>query len=213
MYQYILFDLDGTLTESGEGIINSAKYALAKMGIGDYDETCLLRFIGPPLQESFRTLIGLSEQDTDLAIKYYREYYQEKGWCENRVYDGIEDLLKQLKDMQKTLIVATSKPEDMARKILQYFHLDSYFTYIAGASNGPERIKKEDVIRYALSVCKISNLSSAVMVGDRSQDVNGAKAVGLDCIGVLYGYGGREELKQAGAKNIAVPVQDVFNYV
>lgn len=213
MYQYILFDLDGTLTESGEGIINSAKYALAKMGIRDYDESCLSRFIGPPLQESFRTLIGLSEQDTDLAIKYYREYYQEKGWCENRVYDGIEGLLKQLKDMHKTLIVATSKPEDMARKILQYFHLDSYFTYIAGASNGPERVKKEDVIRYALSVCKISDLSLAVMVGDRSQDVNGAKAVGMDCIGVLYGYGDWEELEQAGAKNIAVTAPDVFNYV
>ena len=212
-YQYILFDLDGTLTDPGLGITNSVMYALKKFGIDIPDRAALYKFIGPPLQESFEKYYGFSNEKSELAIQYYREYFKVSGLYENEVYDGIEELLKNLKAQNKSVILATSKPEVFAVEILKHFQLDKYFDFIAGATMDETRVKKADVISYALNSCKISDLSSAIMIGDREHDILGAKQIGLDSIGVLFGYGSREELEAAGATYIASNVADILKYI
>lgn len=213
MYQYILFDLDGTLTDPGLGITNSVMYALKKFGIDIPDRAALYKFIGPPLQESFEKYYGFSNEKSELAIQYYREYFKVSGLYENEVYDGIEELLKNLKAQNKSVILATSKPEVFAVEILKHFQLDKYFDFIAGATMDETRVKKADVISYALDSCKISDLSAAIMIGDREHDILGAKQIGLDSIGVLFGYGSREELEAAGATYIASNVADILKYI
>lgn len=203
MYKYILFDLDGTLTDPGIGITNSVMYALKKFNIEVADRASLYKFIGPPLLDSFENYYGMSKEESQQALQYYREYFKPQGLYENEVYDGIEQVLMTLKEQGKTLIVATSKPEEFAIEILKHFHLDQYFDFIAGATMDEKRVRKADVIAYALESCGITELASAIMVGDREHDVLGAKQVGLDSIGVLYGYGDYKELKNAGATYIA----------
>ena len=192
MYHTILFVLDGTLTDSGPGITNSVAYALKKWNIEEKDINVLRKFVGPPLDASFAKYYGFSKEKCVQAIQYYREYYLTKGIYENRVYDGMEELLKWLRDTGRRAIVATSKPEPSAIHVLEYFHMDSYFDIIAGATMDGSRVEKSDVIRYALDRAGIRDLSGVVMVGDRENDIQGAKANGLDSIGVLYGYGSRE---------------------
>lgn len=209
MYHTILFDLDGTLTDSGPGITNSVAYALKKWDIIENDINILKKFVGPPLDASFAKYYGFSKEKCVQAIQYYREYYLTKGIYENRVYDGMEELLKWLRDTGRRAIVATSKPEPSAIHVLEYFHIDSYFDIIAGATMDGSRVEKSDVIRYALDRAGIRDLSGVVMVGDRENDIQGAKANGLDSIGVLYGYGSREELEEAGAMQIAETVEDL----
>ena len=206
MYRTILFDLDGTLTDSGIGITNSVAYALKKWNITEKDRTALNKFVGPPLAQSFAKYYGFSPKECEKAIEYYREYYHERGIYENRVYEGIEDLLIWLQDTGRRAIVATSKPEPSAIHVLEHFHLASYFDIIAGATMDGSRVEKGDVIRYALELADLRELSGAVMVGDRENDIQGARENGLDSIGVLYGYGSREELSQAGAMQIAESV-------
>ncbi|WP_238902478.1 HAD family hydrolase [Clostridium sp. YIM B02506] len=210
-YKYVLFDLDGTITDSGVGIINSIVYALKKYGIEIEDKGQLNKFVGPPLGDSFEKYYGFSKEKAIEAVDYYREYYKEKGLFENLVYDGFEDLVKTLKDENKELIVATSKPEIFAKQILDHFNLSKYFTYIAGSTLDGTRVKKGDVIRYALESCEIKDLSQVIMIGDREHDVIGAKQVGIKSIGVLYGYGDREELEGAGADFIAENVMDILD--
>lgn len=208
-YHTILFDLDGTLTDPGIGITNSVWHALKKYNISVEERKELYCFIGPPLIDSFVKYYGFSEDQAREAVAYYREYFADKGKFENEVYDGVETMLKQLKEAGKKLIVATSKPEVFAKQILDYFGLTQYFDFVAGATLDETRVKKAEVIAYALESCGITELSDAVMVGDREHDVIGAKTVGLDCIGVLFGYGSREELEQAGADYIAETVEDI----
>jgi phosphoglycolate phosphatase len=210
MYQTILFDLDGTLTDPGIGITNSAAYALEKFGIQVDDRRELYKWIGPPLQDSFTQFCGFSKEDTKRAVVYYREYYKERGIYENRLYDGIEKMLKTLFDAGKTLLVATSKPELFAVQILEYFQIRQYFAYVAGATMDGTRSKKEDVIACALQAAGISDRSRTVMVGDREYDVAGAKKAGLSSIGVLYGYGSRRELADAGADALAEQPVDII---
>ena len=212
MYQNILFDLDGTLTNSAEGITNSVVYALKKWNIKVEDKRELYKFIGPPLTDSLKKYYQFSEEESKRAVEYYREYFSVKGLYENEVYDGISDLLAELKRRNKTLILATSKPEEYAVRILKYFHLYDYFDFVAGASMDGTRSTKGDVIRYALESCRICDVSSSVMVGDREYDVLGAKRAGMDSIGVLYGFGNYEELKQAGAVYLAETVEDVLKF-
>ena len=209
MYHTILFDLVGTLTDSGPGITNSVAYALKKWNIEEKDINVLRKFVGPPLDASFAKYYGFSKEKCVQAIQYYREYYLTKGIYENQVYDGMEELLKWLRDTGRRAIVATSKPEPSAIHVLEYFHMDSYFDIIAGATMDGSRVEKSDVIRYALDRAGIRDLSGVVMVGDRENDIQGAKANGLDSIGVLYGYGSREELEEAGAMQIAETVEDL----
>ena len=193
MYDYLLFDLDGTLTDPGEGITNSVIYALKKWGIEVKDRRELYPFIGPPLSASFSKYYGFSESDSLKCVEYYREYFRDKGIFENRVYSGIPELLETLQRSGKRLVLATSKPELFAKRILEHFDLTRYFFFVAGASMDESRNKKADVIRYALKELGEPERDRVVMIGDREQDVTGAKLNGLDSIGVLYGYGDREE--------------------
>ena len=213
MYQNILFDLDGTLTDPGMGITNSVMYALKKFKIDVEDRTSLYRFIGPPLKGSFEEFYGFSEEQSELAVQYYREYFKKQGMLENEVYDGIPELLKQLREKNKTLIVATSKPEPFTLEIIRHFQLLDYFNFVAGATMDDTRNKKSDIIRYALESCHITDKSTAVMIGDRKHDIIGAKENGLDSIGVLFGYGDYEELTAAGATYIAETPMSVFQFV
>lgn len=208
-YEYLLFDLDGTLTDPGTGITNSVMYALRGMGIEPPPREALYPFIGPPLDESFREFYGITGDDTRRAIALYREYFREKGIFENRVYDGIPELLAALRDRGHTLLVATSKPEPFAERILRHFQLDGYFSYICGCTLEETRTKKAEVIEWALRRASITP-SEALMIGDRRHDVEGARACGLPCMGVLYGYGSRAELETAEAHMIAETVSDVL---
>ncbi len=205
-YQYILFDLDGTLTDPGVGITRSVQYALEKFNMKVSDLTSLYCFIGPPLIDSFMTFYQLSKEDATLAINYYREYFSVKGMFENEVYDQIVDMLAELKRRDMKVILATSKPEFFAKQILDYFHLTPYFDFVAGSTMDETRNKKADVIQYALDTCQITQKEKVLMVGDREHDVIGAKTCGIDCVGVLYGYGNREELEAAGATYIVPSV-------
>ena len=201
---HILFDLDGTLTDPGLGITNSVAHALAHFGIAVVDRTELYRFIGPPLIDSFMEYYGFTEEQAQEAVKVYREYFADRGWAENTVYEGIETLLAELTAAGKTLLVATSKPQVFAERILHHFGLARYFTHICGvALQAPRGYSKADVIREALDRAGVTDLNSAIMVGDRHHDIDGAKTVGLDSIGVLYGYGDRAEHEIAGADAIA----------
>jgi phosphoglycolate phosphatase len=208
-YKYILFDLDGTITDPGLGIINSVIYALEKFGITVVDRNDLKKFIGPPLWDSFERYYRLSKKEAERAVLYYREYYSEKGIFENYVYEGIADLLKDMKINNKVLIVATSKPEIYAKQILVCFDLAKYFYFVAGGTLDGTRVKKDDVISYALGVCHIDHLDKVLMIGDREHDIFGAKNVGIDSMGVLFGYGDRDELEKAGATYIAETVSSI----
>jgi phosphoglycolate phosphatase len=209
-YEFILFDLDGTLTDSSEGITRSVAHALESMGISVPDLDALCKFIGPPLQESFKQFYGLSESESLTAIKLYREHhFNEGGLFENVVYDGIRELLERLKTQGKTLIVATSKPRPYAESILEHFGLSQYFDFISGSELDGSRVDKAEVIDHALKRCGISDISKAIMVGDRRFDVSGARSNGLNCIGVLYGFGSREELEAAGADYIVETVSEL----
>ncbi|MDT9493874.1 HAD family hydrolase [Streptococcus mutans] len=209
MYQTILFDLDGTLTNPALGITNSLAYALEKFNIEVTDKKELYRFIGPPLQDSFENFYHFSKEDSLKAVDFYRDYFRHKGLYENEVYQGIPDLLERLKAQGKKLLVATSKPERFARQILKHFELFDYFDLVAGASMDGSRRLKGDVIAHALTSAQIADPSSAIMIGDRKHDIIGAKENNLDAIGVLYGFGNREELKKAGATYIATNVEEL----
>ena len=213
MYKYVLFDLDGTLTDPGLGITNSVMYALKKFNIEVEDRTSLYKFIGPPLKESYAKYYHFSDEESTRAVTYYREYFSVKGIYENVLYDGIAELLEKIKDSGRKVVLATSKPEEFAVEILRYFHIDHYFDFVAGSTMDGTRVRKADVIAYALESHGITDLSLAVMVGDREHDILGAKEIGLDSIGVLYGYGSREELENAGATYIAEHVADIMNFI
>lgn len=208
-YDVVLFDLDGTLTDSSVGIINSIIYALDKYGISAEDKTVLRKFLGPPLHESFKEYFCFDDEKSMEAVKYYREYFSTKGLLENRVYDGIPELLQNLNDNGKRLIVATSKPQVFTDTIIKHFALDKYFEFVAGSNMDGTRSKKAEVIEYALNKCLITDKSNVVMVGDRKHDIIGANAVGIDSIGVEYGYGDYDELKSAGATYIAKTVDEL----
>lgn len=194
--------LTAPLPSSGEGIINSAVYALKKFGI-EPEISTMTKFLGPPLKDSFRDFYGFDDEKCELAVKYYREYYTTKGIFENRVYEGVEDCLRMLWEAGFHLAVATSKPQVFAVKILEHFHLAQYFDYIGGAELDGSRSVKAEVIVHTLKNCGVNDRSQVIMAGDRQHDVLGAKALGIDCIGMLYGYGTREELSKAGAVYIA----------
>ena len=208
MRKYLLFDLDGTLTDPSIGITNSVMYALRKFGIEENNREKLYSFIGPPLYDSFREKYSMSHDDANLAVAYYREYFAPTGLYENTVYDGVYDLLSKLKDSDRKLVLATSKPEKFACEILKHFALDGFFDSVVGATMDEKRNKKEDVIAFALEKMNIDP-SDAVMIGDRCYDVLGGRAFGLLTVGVLYGFGGEKELTDAKADYIAATVDDL----
>lgn len=208
-YKYILLDLDGTIIDSSEGITNSIMYALEKYDIKVSDKKELYKFIGPPVIESFQKYYGFSKEQAKTAVAHYRKHHKEIGIFENTLYPGIVDLIKSLKDDNRTLVIATSKPEVYAEQILERYDIAKFFTYIAGSNLDGTRLTKSEVMKYAVESSNIEDFSKAVMVGDREYDILSSKDMGIASIGVLYGFGSREELEKAGADFIAESVEDV----
>ena len=206
-YKYVLFDLDGTLTDPKIGITKSVAYALESYGIHVEDLDTLCKFIGPPLKDSFMNYYGFSEEKAVEAVEKYREYFKPYGVYENKVYDGVDKLLSELVNCGKKVVLATSKPTVFAKVILEHFDLMKYFTCVMGSELDGSRVKKAEVVEEALRQTGVTDLSEAVMIGDREHDIIGAKTNGLDCIGVLYGYGDRAEHEAAGADYIVESVE------
>lgn len=209
-FNYIFFDLDGTLTDSGIGIISSVKYALKKYGIEEENSDKLKRFIGPPLTDSFMEYYGFDLCRAKEAVEYYREYYSEKGMYENELYSGIKELLAGLKEKSKIVLLTTSKPKFYAEKILKYFGIEGYFDFVIGSNLDGTLSDKKEIIDEALKISGTElKKESVVMVGDRKFDIEGANYNGIKSIAVLYGYGSYEELEKAGADYKAASVEEI----
>ena len=192
----ILFDLDGTLTDPAEGITKAVEAALNHYGITVADRAALHKFIGPPLDESFPEFYGFDAARTAEATEVFRAYFDRQGWRENIPYPGVEDMLRDLRAAGKRLLVAPPKPEVFALRIMEHFGLAQYFDHICGAPmDNQEGAKKAAVIRDALRRAGVEDLSTAVMVGDRRHDIDGARQAGLEAVGVLWGYGDLQELE------------------
>ena len=211
-FTHILFDLDGTLTDPGLGITNSVMHALEHFGIRTEDRSTLYKYIGPPLFDSFREFHGFSDDDARIAIDVYREYFSVTGLFENELIPGIPELLAELRSAGKTLMVATSKPEDFSLRILEHFDLLQYFDFVAGSCMDETRTQKWEVIQWALEHCDCPR-EQILMIGDRHHDVEGAARCGLPCLGVLFGYGSREELLGAGAAALAASPAEIGEFI
>ena len=208
-YKLVAFDLDGTLTNPERGLIASFSYALSKMGIDFGDKESLKRFIGPPLYDEWQRCYGFTPEESSKALLIFREYFSVYGWWDNEIYPGISELLTGLKACGKTVILATSKPEIFAKKILDLFDISRYFDFIGGASTDKTRDKKWEVLEYALDSVNAPDRSECVLVGDRMYDAEGARMCGIDSLGVLYGHGSRDEVLGAGFTAVAETVSDV----
>ena len=202
-YSEIFFDLDGTLTDPFEGITKSVEHSLKYFNITVADRNELKCFIGPPLWESYMKYYGLTKEEADEAVKRYREYFSVTGLFENEVYEGIHTLLQELKDKGLRLSVATSKPAVFSQKILDRFDLSKYFDFLSGSELDGARVKKADVIEYAIENLGITDRGSILMIGDRLHDIEGARKCGVDACGVLWGYGDRAEHTACKADYIA----------
>ena len=209
MYEIVLFDLDGTLTDPKVGITLSVQYALSKMGIQEEDPDTLTPFIGPPLLGSFKERYHMNDEEAIQAIWYYRERFSTTGLYENKVYLGIRELLATLKKQGRKLIVATSKPTEFSIQILEHFDLKQFFTSIVGSNLDGSRTEKGDVIEFALAGENISDFSKVVMIGDRKYDIIGAKNNNIDVIAVAYGYGSFQELVDADPNYIVSSVGEL----
>ena len=197
-YKAILFDLDGTLTESGIGITKSVQLALEKMGKPEPDLDKLKVFVGPPLKEQFMTYAGFTEEEAEEAIAHFRSRYHVTGIYENAVYEGIEEMLGALKGAGYVLAVASSKPERLVNQVLEHFHLEHYFTETVGSEMDGVRSRKSEVVEEALlRLGMTEDRDSVLMVGDKEHDVFGAREMGLECAAVTWGYGTAEELEAA----------------
>jgi len=206
---FLFFDLDGTLTDPMVGITKSVRYALKHFNIEVESLHQLTKFIGPPLKDAFMEYYGFSESDALICVEKYRERFKEKGIFENKIYDGIEQLLLLLKENNKKIYLATSKPEVFAEKILNYFNITKYFDFVGGATFDLTRDKKTDVINYVLKENNIKQRNKVVMIGDRKYDIMAAKYCGISSIGVLYGYGNIEEITQCSPDYIVKDVNEL----
>ncbi len=202
-YDTIAFDLDGTLTNPERGLVAGFRYAFDKLGIKYESLESLKRFIGPPLFDEWKKCFGLSDGECNEALRVFREFYDVYGWRENDLYNGVSEMLAKLKASGKTLVVATSKPERVANKVLTLFDLAKYFDFISTATIDKKRDKKCEVLDYALKSVRSPEKSGCILVGDRIFDAEGARLVGIDSLGVLYGHGSREEILGAGFTLIA----------
>ncbi|EJR55273.1 HAD hydrolase, family IA [Bacillus cereus VD107] len=212
MYTTFLFDLDGTLTDPKEGIINSVLYALEKMGIEEVNISGLDSFIGPPIQQSFAERYNMSEIEIEQAVFYFREYLKKSGLLENKIYDGIPTLLQELKDAGNRLFVATSKPTVFAKQVIEHFQLTLFFEEIVGSNLDGTRIKKEKIIAHILQTNEELKKEEIVMIGDRKHDIIGANNNEIASIGVLYGYGSEKELSEARATYIVKDVEELQSF-
>ncbi len=199
LYDTLLFDLDGTVTDSAPGVMNSFHHALTAFGIEPASHEELKQVVGPPLRTSFTVTYGVPMERYDEIMRYYLEYYLPKGIYENSVYPGVEELLCRCKRAGLRLVVASSKWQKGVDIVMNHFGLDKYFDFMAGSEVSQGRVEKADVIRYILDTLPVTDLARTLMVGDRKYDVEGAAAFGIKTAGVLWGYGTREELETAGA--------------
>jgi phosphoglycolate phosphatase len=211
-FTQIIFDLDGTLSDPHRGIRNSLEYALDKLGIEARIERNYSGFIGPPLHEGFQNLFGLSVEDTERAVYYFREYYGTKGLYENKLYAGIRELLKRIKEQGFGIHLATSKLEKYAIKVLEYHTIHDYFTVISGAAYKGKGAEKSALIKKILEKTEI-NREHFLMVGDKKYDVLGAKKTGVKSLGVLYGFGSKDELEKAGVDYLVNTVDELTNFL
>jgi len=209
-FTHIIFDLDGTLTDNTQGIINSLKYALKKMHIEEYPENLLDGFIGPPLQWGFKELFGLNEQNTKLAVEYFREYYGENGWHQNVPYDGILEMIAELDRLGKKMYIATSKLEKFALQIMQHFEMDKYIIQLKGADYHANKATKMQLISDILTSNQITPSKEIVMVGDTLYDIEGGKENEISTIAVNYGFGKEDELKAANPDFFAEDVEELY---
>ena len=210
MYQFVLFDLDGTLTDPREGITKSVQYALDKMGIHEADLTALEHFIGPPLYDEFSRCYGFSDAQAKAAVEAYREWFSVVGWKKNILFEEVPDLLRQLKQAGRQIAIASSKPTVFVEKILHLFGIYDYFDAVSGASLDGKIGTKAQVVSQALRMLHAVP-GQSVLVGDRFHDVDGARENGIPCIGVTFGFGGRDELLRAGAASIADSIQSLLS--
>ncbi len=211
-YQYCFLDLDGTLTDPAIGITNSVMYALAKYDIHVTDRTELYKFIGPPLDYSFKNFYGFTEDEAVQAVKYYREYFSVTGLFENQVYDGIPAMLEKLKEKGTKICLATSKPYEFSIRILKHFDLYKYFDFFGAATMDGSISKKEDVISHLISEIGDIDKDTILMVGDRHHDIDGAKANELKSAGVLWGFGSEEELRTTGADYLISRPEEILGF-
>lgn len=210
-YEFILFDLDGTLTDAGPGILNCIEYALTDQGIELPERSNMRTFLGPPLAVTFREHFNMSDVQIAQAIEKYRERYHDVGMFENSVYDGVPELLQSLQASGIRMATATSKPEYSATRILQHYELDQYFEFIGASSLDGSRDSKASVIKHTLATTGAHpTKDSMIMVGDRHHDVDGAREHGINTIGVLWGYGDQDELSSAGATEIVHTPQELL---
>ncbi|MBP5453258.1 MAG: HAD hydrolase-like protein [Lachnospiraceae bacterium] len=212
MYDYVFFDLDGTLSDSFEGVSKGIQIALKSVGIEE-DRSNMRKCMGPPIGYSFKTFWHLSDEEVEKATAAYREYYNKIGLFENTPYEGIKDVLIKIKESGRKLAVTTSKPEKFTIPILDKFGMNGIFDVIAAATLDGKRTTKTDVLEYALEAFGNPDKSKVVLIGDTKFDAEGAKNVGIDCIGVLYGFGTKESLLEAGVKDIAPTVQEIYNHI
>ncbi len=207
-YKTIAFDLDGTLTDPESGLTSGFAYALSKIGIDYGDKKSLKRFIGPPLKAEFIAVYGMTDEVAEETVRLFREYFSVYGWWDNKLYAGVSKMLETLRGRGKKIILATSKPEIFAKKILRLFNIEKYFDFIGGATLDHTRVEKSQVLEYSLRASSAEKEDS-ILVGDRKFDAEGAHAVGIDSLGVLYGYGTREEIENCGFTYIANTVERV----
>lgn len=213
MYKTVLFDLDGTITDSEPGIIACVQHALRQFGIEVEDPKTLRPFIGPPLRDSFREYFQMTPEEAEQATEFYRQRYAPIGKFECSVYPGIPQLLRRLHETGRTVILATSKPEGFAREILEHFDLLQYFDLIGGATLDGSRDTKEAVLQYILDSGRVPDRQDAVMIGDTKFDMIGAAAFSLPAVGVLYGFGSRQELEENGALFLARDAAELERYL
>ncbi|WP_343749114.1 HAD family hydrolase [Metaclostridioides mangenotii] len=209
-FDIVLFDLDGTLTDPKEGITKSIQYSLKSFGIEE-DRENLVKFIGPPLYDTFKSDYGFDDEKVIKAVEKFREYFKEKGLYENKIYPGIEALIRELHVNGKKIVLATSKPTVFAEKILHNFSIYKYFDNIVGSNLDGTRSDKEEVIRFAIKDYLEFDKTSIVMVGDRKYDIIGANKIGINSIGVLYGYGALDEIKDSKPNYVAESVDKLIN--
>lgn len=220
--KYLLFDLDGTVTDSNLGIKRCVQYALLDQGIDEQDMSVLEEYIGPALDDSFKKYHGLNDEQAAKAVAKYRERYSDTGIFENEVYDGIVPCLETLKAAGKIICLSTCKPEPFAVRILEHFKLDKYFDVVTGSDLEGTRKQKYQVIEETFKRLSANVLrqelteellneikADSVMIGDRNQDVNGAHQVGIECIGVRYGYAKPDELEDAGVDYIVETIPEL----
>lgn len=215
MYKYILFDLDGTLTDPREGITKSVQYALAHMGIDEPDLKKLEPFIGPPLIDSFMEYYGFTFEQAKKATDYYRENFTVKGLYQNELFAGVPKMLRSLKENGRVVAIASSKPEPFVQRILDNFEISQYFDYVCGSTLNETRTKKEEVIEELLRRMNLApeEKKQMLMVGDRKFDVEGAAYFGIPCLGLTLGFAAEGELEAAGAAAIVDSMEGIERFI